>query len=101
MPVKTAAALENSASGPPGMAHGGVVATALDEAMSLCVHQQTLAFTAHFEMDLKGPAPVDRAVELAARIDRREGRKLWASAEALGENGTVATGSALFIEVSR
>ena len=27
--------------------------------MSLCVHQQTLAFTAHFEMDLHGPAPLD------------------------------------------
>ena len=87
--------------GPPGFAHGGVVATALDEAMSLCVHQQVLAFTAHFEMDLRGPAPVDTRVELEARIDRREGRKLWASAEALGENGVVATGSALFVEVSQ
>ena len=58
------------------MAHGGVVATALDEAMSLCVHQQTLAFTAHFEMDLHGPAPLDTRIELEARIDRREGRKI-------------------------
>ena len=87
--------------GPPGMTHGGIVATALDEAMSLCVHQQTLAFTAHFEMDLKGPAPVDRAVELAARIDRREGRKLWASAEARSDDTVVATGTALFVEVTR
>ena len=87
--------------GPPGMAHGGIVATALDEAMSLCVHQQTLAFTAHFEMDLHGPAPLDTRVELEARIDRRDGRKIWASAEALGESGVVATGSALFVEVVR
>jgi acyl-coenzyme A thioesterase PaaI-like protein len=86
--------------GPPGVAHGGVLATALDEAMSLCVHQRTLAFTAHFEMDLRGPAPLDARVELEARIDRREGRKLWASAEATGERGVVATGSALFVEVS-
>ena len=87
--------------GPPGVVHGGVVATALDEAMSLCVHQQTLAFTAHFEMDLHGPALVGTRIDVEARIDRREGRKLWASAEALGENGTVATSSALFVEVSR
>ena len=87
--------------GPPGLAHGGIVATALDEAMSLCVHQQTLAFTAHFEMDLHGPGLVGTRIDVEARIDRREGRKLWASAEALGENGTVATGSALFIEVAR
>jgi len=87
--------------GPPGFAHGGIVATALDEAMSLCVHQQTLAFTAHFEMDLHGPAPLGTEVELEARIDRREGRKIWASAEALGEAGVVATASALFVEVQR
>lgn len=87
--------------GPPGTAHGGVVATALDEAMSLCVHQQTLAYTAHFEMDLHGPAPLDKRIELEARIDRRDGRKIWASAEAVGEGGVVATGSALFVEVSR
>jgi acyl-coenzyme A thioesterase PaaI-like protein len=87
--------------GPPGVTHGGVVATALDEAMSLCVHQQTLAFTAHFEMDLKGPAPVGRPVALAARIDRRDGRKLWASAEARSGDTVVATGTALFVEVTR
>ena len=87
--------------GPPGYAHGGIIATALDEAMSLCVHQQALAFTAHFEMDLHGPAPVGTRVELDARIDRREGRKIWASAEALGESGVVATASGLFVEVAR
>jgi acyl-coenzyme A thioesterase PaaI-like protein len=87
--------------GPPGVAHGGVVATALDEAMSLCVHQQTLAFTAHFEMDLHGPAPLDERVELDARVERREGRKLWARAEAKAGGSLVATGSALFVEVSR
>ena len=76
------------------------MATALDEAMSLCVHQQTLAFTAHFEMDLHGPAPLAARIELEARIDRREGRKIWASAEARGEGGVVATGSALFVEAS-
>ena len=87
--------------GPPGMTHGGVLATALDEAMSLCVHQQTLAFTAHFEMDLKGPGPVGDPVELAARIDRRKGRKLWASAEASSGGEVVATGTALFVEPAR
>ena len=87
--------------GPPGVAHGGIVATALDEAMSLCVHQQLLAFTAHFEMDLRGPAPLDRPVVLEARIDRRDGRKLWTSAEATAAGEVVATGSALFVEVTR
>ena len=76
-----------------------MLATALDEAMSLCVHQRALAFTAHFEMDLHGPAPLGTRIELEARIDRRDGRKIWASADALGDSGVVATGSALFVEV--
>ena len=83
------------------MTHGGVVATALDEAMSLCVHQLTLAFTARFEMDLHGPAPLERPVELEARIDRRDGRKLWASATARSGGQLVASGEALFVEVRR
>lgn len=87
--------------GPPGMTHGGIVATALDEAMSLCVHQQTLAFTAHFEIDLRGPAPLGTRVDLDARIDRREGRKLWASAEASAAGELVARSSGLFVEVER
>jgi hypothetical protein len=52
-------------------------------------------------MDLHGPAPLDTSIELEARIDKQEGRKIWASAEALGESGVVATGTALFVEVVR
>jgi acyl-coenzyme A thioesterase PaaI-like protein len=70
--------------GPPGHAHGGVIATALDEAMSLLVHQRgQLALTARLELDLLAPAPVGAYVLLSADVDRVDGRRIeaWAAAE--------------------
>jgi acyl-coenzyme A thioesterase PaaI-like protein len=70
--------------GPPGYAHGGVIATALDEAMSLLVHQRgQLALTARLELDLLAPAPVGAYVLLSADVDRVDGRRIeaWAAAE--------------------
>jgi len=85
--------------GPQGLAHGGVLAAALDEAMSLAVHRQALAFTARLEADLRGTAPVGTYVHVSARVERREGRKRWAVAELRDDQGAlVAEGRALFVE---
>jgi uncharacterized protein (TIGR00369 family) len=70
--------------GPPGYAHGGVIATALDEAMSLLVHQRgQLALTARLELDLLAPAPVGAYVLVSADVDQVSGRRIeaWAAAE--------------------
>jgi acyl-coenzyme A thioesterase PaaI-like protein len=61
-----------------------VIATALDEAMSLLVHQRgQLALTARLELDLLAPAPVGAYVLLSADVDRVDGRRIeaWAAAE--------------------
>jgi acyl-coenzyme A thioesterase PaaI-like protein len=85
--------------GPPGRAHGGVLAAALDEAMSLAVHREALAFTANLELDLLGEAPVGTYVQVSARVERREARKRWAAAELRDDSGDlVAEGRALFVE---
>ncbi|MGH2783230.1 MAG: PaaI family thioesterase, partial [Thermoleophilaceae bacterium] len=56
--------------GPPGYAHGGLLATALDEAMALLLHEQgTLALTGRLEIDLLAPAPVGAFVDVSARIE--------------------------------
>jgi len=74
--------------GPPGSAHGGIMAAALDEAMALLLHDRgVFAPTARLEVDLIAPAPVGAFVELAARLESVEGRRLELSAEAVGENG--------------
>jgi acyl-coenzyme A thioesterase PaaI-like protein len=74
--------------GPPGYAHGGVLAAALDEAMSLLLHSQgTHAVTGRLEIELRSPAPVGSFVRLEADAERVEGRRLHLTARALGEDG--------------
>ena len=85
--------------GPPGFAHGGVLASALDEAMGLAVNRAGLAYTAELKLDLRAMAPVGTYVQVTARVERREGRKHWAAAELCGvDEGLVASGRALFVE---
>jgi acyl-coenzyme A thioesterase PaaI-like protein len=87
--------------GPPGVAHGGIVGTALDEAMSLAVHAEgVLALTTRLEIALSRPVAVGSFVELTARIESREGGRLRAAAEALDERGErCARAEGEFVEV--
>ena len=74
--------------GPPGYAHGGVIATALDEAMALLLFDRgAFALTRRLEVDLKAPAPVGTFVQVSARLESERGRTLELSAEAAGEDG--------------
>jgi acyl-coenzyme A thioesterase PaaI-like protein len=90
--------------GPPGVAHGGIVAAALDEAMALAVHADgTSARTVRFELDLRAPAPIGTFVRLEARIERREENAIETSARALAdEDGALlAEARASFVSVER
>ena len=71
--------------GPPGFAHGGVIATALDEAMALLVHSQgTHAVTRRLEVDLLGPVPVGSFAAVAAWVESRDEERLELRAELTG-----------------
>jgi acyl-coenzyme A thioesterase PaaI-like protein len=73
--------------GPPGYAHGGVIATALDEAMALLVHAEGIhAVTRRLEVDLLGPVPVGSFATVAAWVESREERQLELRAELGGED---------------
>jgi acyl-coenzyme A thioesterase PaaI-like protein len=91
--------------GPPGFAHGGVMAAALDEAIALAIHAaDALAFTQWLEAELHAPAPIGSFVRLEARIDRREGRRIFASATAVGDDGAgelLASASGVFVEAAQ
>jgi acyl-coenzyme A thioesterase PaaI-like protein len=80
--------LKQDHQGPPGYAHGGVIACALDEAMALCVHGEgRLAMTGRLELDFRAPALVGTFVRVDARVERRTGRRLELSARARGVGG--------------
>jgi acyl-coenzyme A thioesterase PaaI-like protein len=85
--------------GPPGFAHGGVIAAALDEAMSLLLHGQgTFAVTGRLEVDLRAPAPVGSFVAVEADVERVEGSRVHLAATARNEEGEIlAAGRGTFV----
>ncbi|MEU6081648.1 PaaI family thioesterase [Streptomyces sp. NPDC047108] len=89
--------------GAPGLAHGGVLATALDETLgSLNWLLRVIAVTGRLETDFVRPVPVGTVLHLDARVTARHGRKIYCSAVGRigGPDGPVAVrADALFIEV--
>jgi acyl-coenzyme A thioesterase PaaI-like protein len=88
------------AEGPPGHAHGGAMASVLDEAMGLAVwlaHRPAVA--AHLETDFRKPIPLGSTVTAETTVGPAEGSgKAAATARLVGDDGTVyAEGSALFV----
>jgi acyl-coenzyme A thioesterase PaaI-like protein len=89
--------------GPPGYAHGGVMAAALDEAMALLLFERgTFAVTGRLEVDLIAPVPVGTFVQVRASVASERERALELSAEAAGEDGQrLAAARGTFVRVPR
>ncbi|MFE3582996.1 PaaI family thioesterase [Streptomyces vinaceus] len=89
--------------GAPGLAHGGVLATALDETLgSLNWLLRVIAVTGRLETDFVRPVPVDTVLYLEAEVTAVAGRKIYSTAVGRigGPEGPVAVrADALFIEV--
>ena len=74
--------------GPPGYAHGGVLAAALDEAMALLLWgEDTFALTRRLEIDLIAPAPVGTFVRVRAELEEAAAPTLRLRASASSEDG--------------
>ena len=87
--------------GPPGIGHGGIVATALDEAMALAVHHEGIpALTRRLEVELRAPARVGEFVLVEARIEERDGRRLVARATARSDGELLAEASGEYTAVA-
>lgn len=89
--------------GAPGLAHGGILATALDETLgSLNWLLRVVAVTGKLQTDFVRPVPVGAVLHLAAEITAVHGRKIYCSAVGRldGPDGPPAVrADALFIEV--
>jgi acyl-coenzyme A thioesterase PaaI-like protein len=87
--------------GPPGFAHGGVIAAALDEAMALLVFERgTFAVTGRLELDLLAPASVGTFVHVTARLEEEGERTLALTAEAAADDGRrLAVARGTFVRV--
>ncbi|MFC4942608.1 PaaI family thioesterase [Pseudonocardia sp. GCM10023141] len=89
--------------GAPGLAHGGLIAAAFDEALgALQVFTREPAVTASLQTEFRRPVPVGTTLHLMCRLDGRDGRKLWVSGDAHLDDpdGPIAAqATALFLTV--
>ncbi|MEH0575094.1 MULTISPECIES: PaaI family thioesterase [Streptomyces] len=90
--------------GAPGLAHGGILASALDETLgSLNWLLRTIAVTGRLDTEFVRPVPVGVTLHLAAEVRAVAGRKIYSTATGRigGPDGPVAVrADALFVEVA-
>ncbi len=86
--------------GAPGYAHGGAIATVLDDALgSVLMVLGRAAVTAKLEVDFRAPALIGQELELEAWCEREEERKLHLKGRLQAEGALVAEATALFVAV--
>ncbi|KAL4872803.1 hypothetical protein BDV12DRAFT_161561 [Aspergillus spectabilis] len=94
-------------SGHPGIVHGGLLATLLDEGMGRCAFlalPNRVGVTANLNIDYRRPAMADSYFVMRAQVVKSEGRKAWVEAriETLPEEGqepeVLVEARSLFIE---
>jgi uncharacterized protein (TIGR00369 family) len=88
--------------GPPGHAHGGIIATLLDEAMSKSNRARgILAMTRHLEVQYLRPVPLGQPLTLTARHLDTHGRRNHTEAQIADASGQIlASAKAIFVTVS-
>jgi len=92
--------LRRAFEGAPGRAHGGMVAAVFDDVTGFIIGRVGQpAFTGELTVRFVAPVPVDEVLEVRARLDGRERRKLFISAEATAAGTVVATCHAIYITV--
>jgi acyl-coenzyme A thioesterase PaaI-like protein len=99
--------LGKALNGHPGIVHGGMIATLLDEGLARCCFAalpNKVGMTARLEIDYRAPCKAEQFVVLKATTTKVEGRKAWVEGrvETLPKDGSTGTllaeGRALFVE---
>jgi uncharacterized protein (TIGR00369 family) len=87
--------------GPPGHAHGGIIATILDEAMGKVNKlRHVVALTSQITVDYLKPVPLNQPLRVESREVRVHGRQHINMAEILNPKSEVlARGRGLFIAI--
>ncbi len=94
-------ALGEAFEGAPGRAHGGIVAALFDDTMGFVLNiMKTPAYTGNLSVKYLAPTPVKSEIEFRGRCVKKDGRKIYMTAEATSDGKTIATAEALFITVT-
>jgi uncharacterized protein (TIGR00369 family) len=87
--------------GPPGHAHGGIIATILDEAMGKVNKlRQVVALTSEIRVNYLKPVPLNKPLRVESRELRVRGRRHINMAEILnGSDEVLARGRGTFVAI--
>ncbi len=89
--VSASFVLAEAQQGPPGHAHGGALAAILDEAMGAAVwYAGHNVAVVHLSLDYRKPVPLHQPLSCRARMEKQEGRKIYATGEIYLPDGEVA-----------
>jgi acyl-coenzyme A thioesterase PaaI-like protein len=92
--------LHRAFEGAPGRAHGGIVSAVFDDVTGFVIgNLGEPAFTGELTVRFVAPVPVEELLTIRTRLDGRERRKLFISAEATAAGTVVATCKAIYITV--
>lgn len=100
--VETSMRVEPRFEGGPGVIHGGILSTAMDEVMgTVPLLVGPSAVTVHLEVDFVAPVPIGSTLYLRAEILGRQRRKVYV--EAIGHLGDssqpVVAGHSIFVTI--
>ena len=86
--------------GPPGCLHGGFIAAGFDEVLGFAQAQSGRpGMTGRLTITYRSPTPLFREVRFVGRLDRVDGRKIFASAELKAGDTLCAQAEGLFISM--
>ena len=86
--------------GYPGVAHGGIAASVLDEAMGWAVYAAgAWAMTARMEVKYRRPVPLGEGITVTAEVTRERGRILDAAAQISDGRGVLAEAKGMFVRL--
>jgi len=88
--------------GYPGLVHGGLIATALDEAMGWAMYTLGVwAVTGKMEVKYRQPLPLDAKATVSAEVVRNRGRWLQVRGEVRSAGKLVAESEGLFMRLPK
>lgn len=86
--------------GAPMLAHGGVIAAAMDEGMGYLLYLlRTPAVTAHLEVDYRAPVPVGTTLELLGALEDVQGRRIHTRMTGHLQDRLAVEARAVYVEV--
>ena len=86
--------------GPPNCVHGGFVAAIFDEVLGIAQSMSgSPGMTANLDVNYRSPTPLHHELKFTGRLDRIDGRKIYASGQCHHGDTLTAEATGLFISL--